>query len=80
MTVVTFYTKPDCHLCVEARRVLLDVRQALAFELREIDITRDEALHRAYFERVPVVAVGDRELFEYFVDGGALKERLQAVL
>ena len=80
MTVVTLYSKPDCHLCVEARAALLKVRAELEFELFELDITTDETLHRAYFERIPVVALGDEELFEYFVEEDALRERLQAIL
>lgn len=80
MTVVTLYSKPDCHLCVEARAALLKVRAELEFELFELDITTDETLHRAYFERIPVVALGGEELFEYFVEEDALRERLQAIL
>ena len=38
---------------------------------RERDITADDALHRAYFERIPVVALDGEELFEYFVDEAA---------
>jgi glutaredoxin len=41
------------------------------------DITTDEALHRAYFERIPVVALNGEELFEYFVDAETLRERLR---
>lgn len=80
MTVVTLYSKSDCHLCVEARAVLLRVRADLDFELSELDITTDETLHRAYFERIPVVSVGGEELFEYFVDEDALRERLEGIL
>ncbi len=80
MSVITLYSKPDCHLCVEARGVLLGLQSQLGFELSEIDITADEALHRAYFERIPVVALDGEELFDYFVDGDALRERLGRIL
>jgi glutaredoxin len=80
MKVVTLYSKPDCHLCVEARSVLRRLRSELGFELSEVDITSDEALHRAYFERIPVITSGDEELFEYFVDEDALRQRLRAIL
>jgi glutaredoxin len=80
VSVVTLYSKPDCHLCVEARSALLRVRADLGFELSELDITADETLHRAYFERIPVVALDGEELFEYFVDERALRERLQTIL
>jgi glutaredoxin len=80
LTVVTLYSKPDCHLCVEARAVLLRVQADLPFELAELDITIDESLHRSYFERIPVVALGSKEMFEYFVDESLLRERLEAIL
>ncbi|MGA9286675.1 MAG: glutaredoxin family protein [Solirubrobacteraceae bacterium] len=80
MKVLTLYSKPDCHLCVDARAALLGLRSELGFELREVDITTDEALHRAYFERIPVVALGEDELFEYFVDEALLRNRLGSIL
>jgi hypothetical protein len=80
MTVVTLYSKPDCHLCAQARAVLELVQADFAFELRELDISADESLHRAYFERIPVVAVEHDELFEYFVDEHTLRERLSTIL
>jgi hypothetical protein len=52
------------------------VRLRTPFELREIDITGDDDLHRRYLERIPVVALGDEELFDYFVDEAALEARL----
>jgi glutaredoxin len=76
--VVTLYTKPDCHLCDEALRVLRELRAELPFELALRDITRDEELHRAYFERIPVVCVDGEELCEYFVDAELLRERLES--
>lgn len=77
---LTLYSKPDCHLCEEARVALLKVQAVVAFELRELDITSDDELHRAYFERIPVVVMDGEELFEYFVEERALRERLLAIL
>jgi glutaredoxin len=78
VTLVTLYTKPDCHLCEAALTVLRELRAAHRFELAVRDITLDEALHRAYFERIPVVSVDGEELFEYFVDAEILSERLES--
>jgi len=61
MSVVTLYTKADCHLCEQARAVIEEVRAELPFELAVRDITLDERLHRAYFERIPVVLAGPYE-------------------
>lgn len=80
MATITLYSKPDCHLCVDARTALTRLRSELGFEISEVDITTDEALHRAYFERIPVVALNGEELFDYFVDEQALRVRLQSIL
>jgi glutaredoxin len=75
---VTLYSKDDCHLCAEALAVLRALQAELGFDLEERDITMDEDLHRAYFERIPVVALDGEELFDYFVDEAVLRERLES--
>ena len=78
MTLVTVYSRPGCHLCDEALAVLERMRAELGFELAERDITGDEALERAYFERIPVIALDGEVLFEYFVDETLVRERLES--
>jgi glutaredoxin len=80
MAVITLYSKPDCHLCVDARTALIGLQSELGFTISEVDITTDDALHRAYFERIPVVALDGEELFDYFVDEHLLRVRLRAIL
>jgi glutaredoxin len=80
MTSVTLYGKPGCHLCEEAREVLLFVRLERDFELAEVDVTLDPGLNREYGERIPVIAVDGADAFEYFVDREALRERLDRVI
>lgn len=78
MTLLTVYSKPDCHLCAEAIRTLRGLQPELGFDLQERDITSDDALHRAYFERIPVVALDGEELSDYFVDEAVVRERLES--
>ena len=78
MTVLTVYSKPDCHLCVEAMTVLQRLQAELGFTLSECDIDGDAALQRAYFERIPVVVLDGEELFDFYVDETALRERLES--
>ena len=73
---LTLYSRPGCHLCDEARAALERVRARATFSLHEVNIESDEELHRRYLERIPVVALGDEELFEFFVDEAALENRL----
>ncbi len=76
--VITVYSRPGCHLCAEAMSALRGLQQELGFSLSERDIDQDEALQRAYFERIPVIALDGEELFDYFIDEAALRERLES--
>jgi glutaredoxin len=78
MSTITVYSRPDCHLCEDAMIALRGLQDELGFALQERDIDRDEALQRAYFERIPVIALDGEELFDYFVDEKALRERLES--
>jgi glutaredoxin len=78
VSVVTVYSKPDCHLCVEAMVALRRMQVEYGFELLERDIMTDEALHQAYFERIPVVALDGEELCDYFVQEPLVRERLES--
>ncbi len=58
--------------------LLRTLQPELGFDLEELDITTDERLHRAYFERIPVVLLDGQELCEYFVEEALLRERLES--
>lgn len=66
------YSRPGCHLCDEARAVL----QRVGHPFEEIDIDADDDLLRRYLERIPVVALDGRELYDFFVDEPDLRRRL----
>jgi len=76
---VTLYGKPGCHLCDDARAVVERVRAAHPFELREVDVSLDPELNRAYGERIPVLELDGEELFEFFVDEAELGRRIDRV-
>ena len=78
MSVLTVYSKPDCHLCEEVMITLRSLQSELVFTLVERDITDDEALNRAYFDRIPVVTLDGVELTHFFVDEALLRERLES--
>jgi glutaredoxin len=79
VTEVVLYGKPGCHLCDDARREIASVRARRPFELTEVDITLDPALHARYGERIPVVTVGGAEAFEFHVDAAELSALLDTV-
>ena len=69
---VVLYTRGGCHLCDEARAVVLAERERTAFEFVEVDVDSSDALVAEYGVRIPVVVVDGEEAFEYTVDGEAL--------
>jgi glutaredoxin len=73
---VVLYGRDGCCLCDDAREVLERVRAEHPFALLERDIEADDALLRAYLERIPVVTIDGVEAFELFVDEAALVRRL----
>jgi glutaredoxin len=76
MSTVTLYGRPGCHLCDDARTALLRLRVRVPFDLDEVDITSDDALHARYLERIPVIALDGEELFDFEVDEDALERRI----
>jgi glutaredoxin len=75
---IVVYSKADCHLCEEAIAVLEGLRAEFAFTLEERDITSEEGMHRAYFDRIPVIEVDGEELCEHFVQEARVRERLES--
>lgn len=78
MRTLTLYTRPGCHLCEQALLVLDKVQADVRFQLVERDISAEQELHSAYFDRIPVVDLDGEELFEHFVDEEALRDALAA--
>lgn len=77
LPLVELFSKPDCHLCEDAKTLLRKVQSAHPFTLHEIDITNQEALMAQYGEEIPVVFVNGRKAFKYRVDPQQFMRRLQ---
>ena len=62
------YTRPECHLCDEARAIVQSLledraaRGARVAALRERDIAADPAWERQFFDRIPVLELGGQRL------------------
>jgi glutaredoxin len=78
MSTVTLYGRDGCHLCEDARAGLEALRARVPFSLQEVDIESDDALHRRYLERIPVIALDGEELYDFFLDAADLETRLRS--
>ena len=79
MAQVTVYTKPGCHLCDDAVRLLQRVQKQHPFALEEVNVQDDPALLAEYGEQIPVVTLNGTFLFEYAVDEARLRQLLKEV-
>ncbi|MFL5320450.1 MAG: glutaredoxin family protein [Myxococcaceae bacterium] len=71
---VVIYSKQNCGLCEEARRVVENVRERVPFELSVVDITTlsHELLLRFRYD-IPVISVDGVERFKHRVDEQAFE-------
>jgi glutaredoxin len=79
MTQLVLYGKAGCHLCDDARAVVADVRTRREFDLTEVDVSLDPALHARYGERIPVVTIDGIEAFELGLSAPELERVLDTV-
>lgn len=73
---VTLIGKPGCHLCDEAREVIVRVAGELGAAVEERDITQDEELYRKYAEQIPVTLIDGRQHDFWRVDEKRLRTAL----
>ena len=76
--VVRMYSRSTCHLCDDARAVVMDAAARAVFEFQEVLIDGDDELEGRYGLRVPVVLVDGVEAFEYTVDQARLRRLVAA--
>lgn len=74
---VTFYTRPGCHLCAEAKQAMLAARCETPYTLREIDIDRDPELTRRYGWDIPVVLINEVETFRHRLTSSEFERELR---
>ncbi|MEU6122259.1 glutaredoxin family protein [Streptomyces sp. NPDC047123] len=74
--LVTLIGKPGCHLCDDAQSVIEKVCAELGASWEKKDITRDEELHKAYWEQIPVVLVDGEQHTFWRVDEERLRREL----
>jgi hypothetical protein len=54
---ITLLTRPGCHLCDDARAVIISVAAEFGVAWEERDITRSESDLRAYGDMIPVTLI-----------------------
>jgi len=58
MIEVTLYTRNDCHLCEQAKELVLELEKDIPLTFKELNIDQDPALLKKYGQEVPVITTG----------------------
>ena len=74
---VVLYTRAGCHLCDEAKKVLMLLRDEFHFTFREVDIDSDEALRARYGHDIPVIFLDGRKVAKHRLDREQFRRRLE---
>ena len=64
-TLVTMYSRQNCHLCEVAKEVVESARKEAEFEFVVVFIDGDAGLEKAYGEEVPVTLINGKR-HDYF--------------
>ena len=65
---VIVYSRPGCHLCDEAKAVILSAGCSDQFTFEEVNIESDEELLRKYKYDIPVIAINGVQTFIHRVN------------
>ena len=65
---VIIYSRPGCHLCDEAKAVIVSAGSSDQFTLEEVNIESDEELLRKYKYDIPVIVINGVETFIHRVN------------
>jgi len=74
---VTLYSRPGCHLCEEARAILLPLLREFGATLREVNIDEDAELTRQFGQEIPVIFIGERKAAKYRVNPQHFRRQLE---
>lgn len=58
MLNLIFYSRPDCHLCEQAREDLAALQAQIPHQVLEINIDENPAAQKKYFAEIPVIEIG----------------------
>ena len=74
---VTLYTRPGCHLCDEAKKVIAPLLREFGAVLREVNIDENAALKERYGWDIPVIFIGKRKVAKHRVDVAQFRRQLE---
>jgi glutaredoxin len=77
---ITLYSRKECCLCDDMKKIVAQVISGTATKAQEIDVDSSPDLQRQFGGEVPVLFINGRKAFKYRVEARELKERLEKEL
>ena len=77
MTKVVIYSKPECHLCDEAKAAIQAAGCEGQYTLEEVNIESDPELRRRYRYDIPVITLDGVEAFRHRLSPEQFREALR---
>lgn len=74
---VEMFSRPGCHLCDDALKVIEDARTRYAFGFRVINVDEDADRASTYGEEIPVIHINGSKAFKFRVDPSELERKLE---
>lgn len=74
--VVTLIGKPDCHLCDQAREVVVPVCAEVGADFQELSVRDSPELYDQYAELIPVVLINGVQHQYWQISGVLLRQAL----
>lgn len=74
---VVIYSRPGCHLCEEAKKVIGASGYRGEYTLEEINIESDADLLRRYRYDIPVITINGEEAFRHLVTANEFRQKLE---
>ena len=70
--IIELFSRPGCHLCDEAKKVLAAAAVRHAFEFIERNVEEKAEWESQFGQEIPVVFIDGRKVFKYRVPSRAL--------
>ncbi len=74
---VVIYSRPGCHLCEEAKKVIEASGCREEYTLEEINIESDPELLRRYRYDIPVITINGEEAFRHRLTADEFRRRIK---
>lgn len=75
---VVIYSRPNCHLCEEAKQIMQASGCVDEYTLDEINIESDAELLRRYRFDVPVIMINGVEAFRHYLTAAEFCQKIRS--